>query len=313
MRNQFNFFVAASNLRAKMFGIKGRTDEEYFRKVMKDILVPDFTPRVGVKIADSDETKDGRSSDTREGISNNEMTSIESQCSQIFRELPKPSELAGFKLNPIDFDKDIDEHMLFVTACSNLRAMNYSIPTEDTHQSRAIAGKIIPAIATTTALVAGLVCLELYKVAGTARKKLALDAYKNCFVNLAVPFMTLSEPSAPVKTKVKLKGAEWSWTAWDSIDVTMGDISLRQLMKYFETEYNLEISMLSHGVSILYSFFANKKKIEERMDMSMSRIVTSITKKEFPTDQIFIILEVIANDLDSGEEIEIPYIKFRFR
>ena len=48
---------------------------------------------------------------------------------------------AGFKLNPIEFDKDLDDHMLFVTACSNLRALNYSIPTEDTHRSRAIAGR----------------------------------------------------------------------------------------------------------------------------------------------------------------------------
>ena len=62
--------------------------------------------------------------------------------------------------------------MLFVTACLNLHALNYSIPTEDTHRSRAIARKIIPAIVTTIALVTGLVCLELYKVVGTARKEL---------------------------------------------------------------------------------------------------------------------------------------------
>ena len=54
--------------------------------------------------------------------------------------------------------------MDFITATANLRAMNYGIKTCDKHTCKGIAGKIIPAIATTTAIVAGLVTLELYKV-----------------------------------------------------------------------------------------------------------------------------------------------------
>eukprot|EP00557_Chaetoceros_sp_GSL56_P003823 CAMPEP_0176498632 /NCGR_PEP_ID=MMETSP0200_2-20121128/12437_1 /TAXON_ID=947934 /ORGANISM="Chaetoceros sp., Strain GSL56" /LENGTH=1064 /DNA_ID=CAMNT_0017896877 /DNA_START=63 /DNA_END=3257 /DNA_ORIENTATION=+ len=304
MRNHFDFIVAAANLRASMYGIKGRTDEEYFVNVLKNVMVPDFTPKEGVKIAANDaETENDP----------NPVDNADNEADEILKNLPKPSELAGFKLNPIEFDKDIDEHMRFVTACSNLRAMNYSIPTEDNHRSRAIAGKIIPAIATTTALVTGLVCLELYKIVGSPRKELKADAYKNAFVNLATPFITLSEPMPPAKTKAVIKGKEWEWTAWDSIDVNKGDITLAELMEYFKTEYNLEISMLSHGVSILYSFFANKKKVEERMPMPMSKIITGITKKDFPPNQLFIILELIANDLETDEEVEIPYVKFRFR
>jgi hypothetical protein len=39
--------------------------------------------------------------------------------------------------------------------------------------------------------------------------------------------------------------------------------------------------MLSHGVSILYSFFANKKKVEEQGNEDDEEVITSITKKEF--------------------------------
>jgi ubiquitin-activating enzyme E1 len=135
MRNHFDFIVAASNLRAKMFGLKGRTDEGYFVEVLQNVIVPDFSPKEGVKIAVSEaEAKESDHAGPSSAV-------VEEDLDQILASLPKPGALAGFKLNPIEFDKDVDEHMLFVTACSNLRALNYSIPTEDTHRSRAIAGR----------------------------------------------------------------------------------------------------------------------------------------------------------------------------
>jgi len=134
MRNHFDFIVAAANLRANMFGIKGRTDEEYLLQVLQNVIVPDFTPKDGVKIASTD-------AEAKESENAQAAAPAEMNADQILESLPKPGELAGFKLTPIDFDKDIDDHMLFVTACSNLRALNYAIPTEDTHRSRAIAGR----------------------------------------------------------------------------------------------------------------------------------------------------------------------------
>ena len=311
MRNHFDFVVAASNLRAAMYGIKGRNDEGYFRDVLAGIKVPAFAPKEGVKIAANEaEAKE----ESKEGGGAASAASMgEESAEQIVKTLPKPASLAGFRLSPIEFDKDIDEHMLFVAACSNIRALNYQIPTEDTHKSRAIAGKIIPAIATTTALVTGLICLELYKLVGTPRKELKADAYKSAFCNLAIPFMTLSEPQPPAKTKTQLKGAPWEFTAWDSLSLDIGDVTLKQFLDHFKDEYNLDVTMLSHGVAMLFSFFANKEKVAKRLGMPMSAIVEEIRGAPLPPSQLFLTFEVVCEDLTSGDEVDLPYVKFRFR
>uniref|UniRef100_A0A8B9MNV3 E1 ubiquitin-activating enzyme n=1 Tax=Accipiter nisus TaxID=211598 RepID=A0A8B9MNV3_9AVES len=95
------------------------------------------------------------------------------------------------QMKPISFEKDDDSngHIDFITAASNLRAKMYNIEPADRFKTKRIAGKIIPAIATATAAVSGLVALELIKVVGGY----PADAYKNCFLNLAIPIMVFTE------------------------------------------------------------------------------------------------------------------------
>jgi ubiquitin-activating enzyme E1 len=224
-------------------------------------------------------------------------------------EIPDPKSLAGFKLTPVEFEKDDDtnHHIDFITAASNLRAENYKIEQADRHKTKFIAGKIIPAIATTTALVTGLVILELYKIIDG---KDDIEQYKNGFINLALPFFGFSEPIA--SPKVEYKGPNGKVTLdkiWDRFE--LNDITLRELIDNFE-ERGLSISMLSSGVSLLYASFFPPAKLKERYPMKLSELVEMISKKKIPEHQKEVIFEVVTEDID-GEDVEVPYIKVKIR
>ena len=63
------------------------------------------------------------------------------------------------------FDKDDDFGMRFVTAASNLRSYVFGIePIQSLYAAKGIAGNIIPAIATTNAICAGLQILQVFKI-----------------------------------------------------------------------------------------------------------------------------------------------------
>ena len=67
-------------------------------------------------------------------------------------------------------------------------------------QSKRIAGRIIPAIATTTAAVAGLMCLELYKVVLGHQN---IEVYRLASINLAIQRIIMYQPSKPPKFQVR--------------------------------------------------------------------------------------------------------------
>ncbi|KAJ3328789.1 hypothetical protein HDU76_009286 [Blyttiomyces sp. JEL0837] len=290
-----DFIVAAANLHAYNYGMNGERDYRYFKQILANITVPPFQPKAGVKIQVNE-------NETQQSQAQSDYAELES----VIKALPTPSSLAGFRLQPADFEKDDDTnfHIDFVTATSNLRASNYSIALADRHKTKFIAGKIIPAIATTTALVTGLVCLELFKILDNRKK---IEDFKNGFVNLALPFFGFSEPiQAP-----KLKYHDVEWTLWDRFDVE-GDITLQELIQKFQQDHQLEITMLSSGVSMLYSFFTPKKKQEERLKMTITELVETVSKKPVPPHVKALVLEACVNDKD-GEDAEVPYIKIKVR
>jgi len=156
---------------------------------------------------------------------------------------------AGVAVTPADFEKDQDLnfHIDFITAASNLRAFNYSIEQATRHKCKMIAGKIIPAIATTTAAITGLVCLELYKLV----QKRPLASFRDCNINIGVNAYQFYEPT-PAKvvkswvdasTKLEIPAyKEEGFTKWDKLIVKEGDITVAQLLAAVKAKYGLTIT-----------------------------------------------------------------------
>uniref|UniRef100_A0A4W4HDJ9 E1 ubiquitin-activating enzyme n=1 Tax=Electrophorus electricus TaxID=8005 RepID=A0A4W4HDJ9_ELEEL len=152
------------------------------------------------------------------------------------------------RMSPLVFEKDNDSngHMDFVEAAATLRARMYAIAPADRLQAKRIAGKIIPAIATATAAVAGLVALELIKVAGAY----GFESFKNCFFNLALPVVVLTETAQVKRTRIRDDISFSIWERWSIVGHE--DFTLSDFLSAVREKYGIEPTMVVHGVKMLY-------------------------------------------------------------
>lgn len=68
------------------------------------------------------------------------------------------------EIGNLTFDKDDQLAVEFVTAAANIRATAFGIPLHSLFEAKGIAGNIVHAVATTNAIIAGLIVIETVKV-----------------------------------------------------------------------------------------------------------------------------------------------------
>lgn len=181
-----------------------------------------------------------------------------------FRDQPAP------KLDEADFEKDDDLnfHIDFITRSANLRADNYQIANSEYQKVKLIAGRIVPAIATTTAAVCGLVMLELFKIAmgkdaGCMRTRqvgLAVNTYTSFEANEPKYYTSGIERIVPkaeelsadafdeagkVKedyvTKEPYAAYPEKHSIWNKLAVPSGSMTLEAFKEWLKTEHKLKL------------------------------------------------------------------------
>ncbi|KAK8446151.1 hypothetical protein SEVIR_9G442900v4 [Setaria viridis] len=292
------FIMAASILRAVSFGITvpdwAKSTTNLIDAISK-VYVPEFKPKSGVKI-ETDEKANNISSASVDDAAVIEDLLAKLEASA--KKLPP-----GFRLKPIHFEKDDDTnfHMDLIAGLANMRARNYGIQEVDRLKAKFIAGRIIPAIATSTAMATGLVCLELYKVLAGGHP---VEDYHNTFSNLALPMLTKSEPLPP--TVIKHKGMRW--TVWDRWSIK-GDITVAELLKWL-SDKGLSAYSVSCGTSLLYNTMFPRHK--DRLSRKIADVAKEVAKVDVPEYRKHLDVVVACED-DKGKDIDIPLISIYFR
>lgn len=304
----YDFIVAAANLQATIYGLKGCQDQSLFVDVLQNVEIAPFQPKEGIKIAVTD--NEPRSAQQKNSLSSEDNDAAEA-CEVILRELPTPASLAGYRLSPISFEKDDERnfHVEFVLAAANLRAENYGIPPSDKLQARLVGGRAVPSIVTATAVIGGLMCLELYKI----QLEKPLSCYKHSYFNLGVPFFSTADPiKAIVNTVERSHRAPLLWTLWDKFEMNCVGMSLETFLGEFKQQHGLEITMLSYGKSLLYAEFVPKKKLQERMRLTLLELIAAVGKVTIPVTESKVIFSLSCSDA-SENDVDVPDIIVQVR
>ncbi|CAF0935485.1 unnamed protein product [Rotaria sordida] len=170
-----------------------------------------------------------------------------------------------FQAVPIPFEKDDDFQIDFITTATNLRAHMYGLEPSDRYEIKRIAGRIVPAIGTTTATVSGLIIVELVKLCFSQMKDLPLSVYRNFYINIALPFLIASEPLACTTQKI----GKFDVNIWSSFEIKGNpDMTLEGFIKEVERKYDIKPALISEGVKSVYAPWMPKasSQLKRKMD-----------------------------------------------
>ncbi|GFE55043.1 ubiquitin-activating enzyme E1 family protein [Babesia ovis] len=227
---------------------------------------------------------------------------------------------SNVRFNSIDFEKDDDTnfHIEFIWATANMRCQNYDIEQCDRMKAKLISGKIIPAIATTTSMIVGLVMLEFVKT--ICYQKLKIDHFRNSFCCLATPLWLQSEPLPPTTTTDKeydpvvggpVRALPPNFTVWDKVQLMIPNGTVDDIIESIRQKFNVEAIILSAGNTCIYNSFMPAHQ-RERRHQPVTQLLEKLTKTPLMPSCSYLVIEASCTD-DNDVDVVIPTIKFGFK
>lgn len=181
-------------------------------------------------------------------------------------------DLDSKKIKPEEFEKDNDKnfHIDSIYSMANIRGSIYKLDYMDWMTVKIKAGRIIPALATTTAAIAGLQTVEYVKIL----KDIELEHFKNSFLNIAVPILTQGEPG-PVPTVTIHDSLKITlWDRWDIKDCEKRKLKLVDLIDIIKKDYGVFINNVFRGTMALYTKGLSDGQILEKNLIDLLQLQT---------------------------------------
>ncbi|XP_030356571.1 ubiquitin-like modifier-activating enzyme 7 isoform X2 [Strigops habroptila] len=237
------YIMAAAHLFAQSHKLPPCSDRASAQTVLRSVVLPPFVPQEGFQIHLAEGQEEVPADDER-------LEELTRDLVQQRQELIEGEKAQVPLMEPIHFEKDNDIHIDFITAASNLRAESYGIPAANRLMSKRITGRIVPAIITTTAAVAGLACLEVYKLVWGCRD---LSCYRNSNFCLSDCLLLRVQPLP--SSIYWYCGREWS--CWDRLEMravsTDGqEMTVQNVLDWMQRTHGWTVTMLLHGNTVLY-------------------------------------------------------------
>jgi ubiquitin-activating enzyme E1 len=243
MPELWEYLYCTANMYAVVWGLEPVRDRVAFEKIVTDMDLkqPEWTPpSENINLNDNDDD------DTGGGDASAEAEKLKAELYNV-----DPSTLPPAYAHDFEKDDDSNFHIDFLTVATNLRAWNYDIKSSPRHTVKVTAGRIIPALATTTAMVCGLVDIEFCKLV-LGLESQGRGKFLNSNINLAAGsgnFTTFS-PDPPVALKTGLDKPK-SFTSWDQIVLAFGsdnEMSVEQLVQYIQSAFGVTVDRIfAHG------------------------------------------------------------------
>uniref|UniRef100_A0AAQ5Y247 E1 ubiquitin-activating enzyme n=1 Tax=Amphiprion ocellaris TaxID=80972 RepID=A0AAQ5Y247_AMPOC len=272
--------------------------------ILSDVKIPEYKP--SEKCIETDETAK-KPDQMKMPVSSEEEREAIIQLEQAI------ATDRGLQMTPLQFEKDDDSngHLDFVTSASSLRARMYSIEPADRLKTKRIAGKIIPAIATATAAVAGLV-----RTSHLTKKSIALLTFFALQMS-PVPYphhrtlllmhrfdiftMQYSNRSMASFPRNNIYFSIWDcWTIFGHEDFTLSDF-----MNAVREKYGIEPTMVVHGVKMLY--VPVMPGHSKRLKLTMQKLIKP------SVDRRYVDLTVsFAPEADGDEDLPGPPVRYYF-